>query len=159
MVLPISFLSDSAFNKQELWIYCAHFMYWNYVSCCLTIVSTLLVGKRLWHGWILAAINSAIICLIGFQTRQWGFIPANVFCLVLYAHNIRKWRVAEPVSLTVSAAVAANSVESQMVEAEPIKVPFRKKAPPFRKSGIVRTVRLRRFRNSQSGKRSAHHSL
>src|ERR1700761_6488316 len=70
-------------------------MYWNYVSCCLTVVSTLLVGKRLWHGWILAGMNSAIICLIGFQTRQWGFIPANLFCLVIYAHNIRKWRVAE----------------------------------------------------------------
>src|ERR1700743_3744359 len=70
-------------------------MYWNYVSCCLTVVSTVLVGKRLWHGWILAGLNSIIICLIGFQTKQWGFIPANLFCLVMYVHNIRKWREPE----------------------------------------------------------------
>ena len=70
-------------------------MYWNYVSCFLTIISTLLVGKRLWHGWMLAGLNSVIICFIGFQTKQWGFIPANLFCLAMYAHNIRKWRVPE----------------------------------------------------------------
>lgn len=70
-------------------------MYWNYVSCLLTVISTLLVGKRLWHGWMLAGLNSVIICFIGFQTRQWGFIPANLFCLAIYAHNIRKWRVSE----------------------------------------------------------------
>jgi hypothetical protein len=70
-------------------------MYWNYVSCLLTVISTLLVGKRLWHGWMLAGLNSVIICFIGFQTKQWGFIPANLFCLAMYAHNIRKWRVLE----------------------------------------------------------------
>ena len=92
-------------------------MYWNYVSCCLTIVSTLLVGKRLWHGWILAGINSAIICLIGFQTRQWGFIPANVFCLVIYVHNIKKWRGQEPsdvdIALPIIEATATTSMKTQ----------------------------------------------
>ncbi len=68
----------------------------NYVSCLLTVISTVLVGKRLWHGWMLAGLNSVIICLIGFETKQWGFIPANLFCLAIYAHNIRKWRRAEP---------------------------------------------------------------
>ena len=85
-------------------------MYWNYVSCCLTVVSTLLVGKRLWHGWILAGMNSAIICLIGFQTRQWGFIPANLFCLVIYAHNIRKWRGPEkPAAADAALPIAETS--------------------------------------------------
>ena len=67
----------------------------NYVSCLLTVISTVLVGSRLWHGWMLAGLNSVIICLIGFQTKQWGFIPANLFCLAIYAHNIRKWRRAD----------------------------------------------------------------
>jgi|GEM_PF-1744404 hypothetical protein len=83
-------------------------MYWNYVSCLLTIISTVMVGKRLWHGWMLAGINSVIICFIGFQTRQWGFIPANLFCLAIYVHNIRKWR--GPVSQAVE-------VESQFGDA------------------------------------------
>jgi hypothetical protein len=29
------------------------------------------------------------------RTSQWGFIPANLFCIVLYAANLRAWRKAE----------------------------------------------------------------
>ncbi|HTW24689.1 MAG TPA: hypothetical protein VMD78_13885 [Candidatus Baltobacteraceae bacterium] len=64
----------------------------DYISCILTIVSTVLVGKKLWHGWIVAALNSVIICLIGIQTAQLGFVPANLFCIGLYANNLSRWR-------------------------------------------------------------------
>jgi len=64
----------------------------DYISCVLTIVSTVLVGKKLWHGWIVAALNSVIICLIGIQTAQLGFVPANLFCIGLYANNLSRWR-------------------------------------------------------------------
>lgn len=67
----------------------------DYLSCLLTICSTILVGRRCWEGWVLAAINSVIICLIGLRTSQLGFIPANVFCIALYAVNLRTWRKAE----------------------------------------------------------------
>jgi hypothetical protein len=43
----------------------------------------------------LAAVNSVLICIIGMQTGQFGFIPANMFCLVLYGVNVRTWRRAE----------------------------------------------------------------
>lgn len=64
----------------------------DYISCLLTIVSTVLIGKRLWHGWILAAVNSLIICVIGIQTAQYGFLPGNLLCIGLYAHNLASWR-------------------------------------------------------------------
>jgi len=67
----------------------------DYLSCLLTICSTILVGRRCWEGWVLAAINSVIICLIGLRTSQLGFIPANLFCIALYAVNLRSWRRAE----------------------------------------------------------------
>lgn len=67
----------------------------DYLSCVLTIISTVMVGKRCWEGWILAGINSVIICFIGIRTAQWGFIPANLFCLVLYGMNLRSWKKAE----------------------------------------------------------------
>ena len=67
----------------------------DYLSCVLTILSTILVGKRCWEGWVLAGVNSVILCVIGFKTAQLGFIPANLFCLVLYAVNLRTWRKAE----------------------------------------------------------------
>jgi hypothetical protein len=68
----------------------------DYLSCVLTILSTILVGKRCWEGWALAAVNSVIICVIGMRTAQFGFIPANLFCLVLCGVNLRTWRKAEP---------------------------------------------------------------
>jgi hypothetical protein len=64
----------------------------DYLSCVLTLISTVLVGRRCWQGWILAAVNSAVICVIGIKTRQLGFVPANLFCIVLYAYNLRAWR-------------------------------------------------------------------
>jgi len=68
----------------------------DYLSCILTITSTILIGRRCWEGWALAAMNSIVVCIIGLRTAQWGFIPANVFCLVLYGLNVRTWRKAEP---------------------------------------------------------------
>lgn len=65
------------------------------LSCVLTVFSTILVGRRCWEGWALAAANSLIICVIGLRTAQLAFIPANLFCIVLYAVNLRTWRKAE----------------------------------------------------------------
>lgn len=64
----------------------------DYLSCVLTVLSTILVGRRFWEGWILAAVNSVIICVIALRTAQTGFIPANLFCIVLYGINLRSWR-------------------------------------------------------------------
>ena len=64
----------------------------DYISCLLTIFSTVLVGRRMWQGWIVASANSAIICVIALRTAQLGFVPANLFCLAIYGYNIAKWR-------------------------------------------------------------------
>lgn len=64
----------------------------DYISCVLTVVSTILVGKKMWHGWIIAAVNSVVICVIGVRTAQIGFVPANLFCIGLYANNLSQWR-------------------------------------------------------------------
>jgi nicotinamide riboside transporter PnuC len=64
----------------------------DYISCLLTIASTILVGRRKWQGWVVAAINSVIISVIGLRTGQWGLVPANIFCLAIYAYNLRTWR-------------------------------------------------------------------
>jgi hypothetical protein len=64
----------------------------DYLSCLLTIASTILVGRRCWEGWALAAVNSVLICIIGIRTAQLGFVPANLFCIVVSAVNLRAWR-------------------------------------------------------------------
>jgi hypothetical protein len=70
----------------------------DYISCLLTVLSTVLISKRYWHGWVLAGMNSVIICLIAKNTAQFGFIPANVFCLGLYVYNVWNWRKPDPLS-------------------------------------------------------------
>jgi hypothetical protein len=83
-------------KRQELWIPQLPMVHLDYVSCLLTVLSTVLVGRRKWQGWMVAGANSAIICVIGLRTGQWGFLPANVFCIAIYAYNIRKWRTHKP---------------------------------------------------------------
>jgi len=53
-----------------------------------------MVGRKLWAGWVVAAINSVLICIIGLRTSQLGFIPANIFCIALYAWNFHNWRTS-----------------------------------------------------------------
>lgn len=64
----------------------------DYISCVLTILGTVLLGRKLWQGWVVCAINSAVVCVIGVRTAQFGFIPANLFCIALYTLNLRTWR-------------------------------------------------------------------
>lgn len=64
----------------------------DYLSCVLTVASTILVGRRCWEGWALATVNSVVMCVIGMRTEQLGLIPANLFCIVVSAINLRAWR-------------------------------------------------------------------
>jgi len=64
----------------------------DYVSCVLTVVATVLIGRKLWQGWVVAAVNSAVVCVIGVRTAQFGFVPANLLCIALYAGNLFNWR-------------------------------------------------------------------
>lgn len=62
------------------------------LSCALTVLSTVLVGRKLWGGLVVAGVNSVVICVIGMRTQQFGFIPANLFCIGVYAVSLRSWR-------------------------------------------------------------------
>jgi hypothetical protein len=66
----------------------------DYLSCLLTVVSTILIGRKLRIGWIVAGVNSVVICYIAIKVHQYGFIPANMLCIGLYCANIRKWRTS-----------------------------------------------------------------
>jgi hypothetical protein len=63
----------------------------DYLSCFLTVFATILVGRKMWTGLVVSGINSLIVCVIGLHTSQYGFIPANVFCICIYAFNLRAW--------------------------------------------------------------------
>jgi len=63
----------------------------DYLSCVLTIVATILVGRKNWTGLVVSGVNSLIVCVIGVHTAQYGFIPANVFCICIYAFSLKSW--------------------------------------------------------------------
>jgi hypothetical protein len=45
----------------------------------------------MWTGLVVSGVNSLIVCLIGLHTSQYGFIPANVFCICINAFSLRAW--------------------------------------------------------------------
>ena len=49
----------------------------DYISCILTVVSTILLGRKFWQGWLVATANSVVVCVIALRTAQFGFVPAN----------------------------------------------------------------------------------
>jgi hypothetical protein len=63
----------------------------DYLSCFLTVVATILVGRKMWTGLVVSGVNSLIVCVIGLHTSQYGFIAANVFCICINAFNLRAW--------------------------------------------------------------------
>src|ERR1700756_5639824 len=68
----------------------------DYLSCVLTVLATILIGRKLWQGWVVAAVNSAVVCIIGVRTAQFGFVPANLLCIALYTSNLVTWRFRSP---------------------------------------------------------------
>lgn len=63
----------------------------DYLSCFLTILATILIGRKSWTGLLISIVNSFVVCIIGVRTSQFGFIPANLFCVCTYAFGIRSW--------------------------------------------------------------------
>jgi hypothetical protein len=63
----------------------------DYLSCFLTVVATILIGRKMWAGLVIAGVNSLVVCVIGLHTLQYGFIPANLFCICINAFNLRAW--------------------------------------------------------------------
>jgi hypothetical protein len=63
----------------------------DYLSCFLTVLATILLGRKSWTGLLVSIVNSSIVCVIGLRTSQFGFIPANLFGICVYAFSIRSW--------------------------------------------------------------------
>jgi hypothetical protein len=63
----------------------------DYLSCFLTILATIVLARKSWIGLLVAIFNSLIVCAIGLRTSQLGFIPANLFCICVYAFSMRPW--------------------------------------------------------------------
>src|SRR5689334_6162587 len=79
----------------------------DYLSCFLTVVATILLGRKMWTGLVVACVNSFIVCVIGLHTSQYGFIPANLFCICINAFNVRAWLKVQKIPSESTTDVAA----------------------------------------------------
>jgi Nicotinamide mononucleotide transporter len=63
----------------------------DYLSCFFTVLATILLARKSWFGLVVAIVNNLIVCAIALQTTEFGFIPANVFCICMSAFSMRSW--------------------------------------------------------------------
>ena len=90
----------------------------DYLSCFLTVLATVLVSRKSWTGLLISIVNSMIVCVIGFRTCQFGFIPANLICIFVYASNIRSW-VRNTPAYRIRPAIEVGTPETTMVPTFP----------------------------------------
>jgi hypothetical protein len=117
----------------------------DYLSCGLTVLSTILVGRKHWSGLLIGSVNCIIVCLIGMKTAQFGFIPANVFCIGIYAFNMRSWmRTPETVKDSAPELVESSAPRKAPIPIRPEK-PIEAEMPQIRKTyaamGRVQPIR------------------
>ena len=119
----------------------------DYLSCFLTVIATTLVGKKMWSGLVVSCVNSLIVCVIGLHTEQYGFIPANLFCICMNAFNLRAWLKVQP-DLTESTTNASSELAPGCR-----RMSSSKKAAKAATRGLINSCRVRsegRFGNSIS---------
>ena len=112
----------------------------DYLSCCLTILATVLVSRKSWTGLLISIVNSMIVCLIGFRTAQFGFIPANLLCICVYAFSIRSW--VKKIRTHRVRPVMVGTTETEMVNPPYIRSSM---TPKLRGSRVAAMLRPRRI--------------
>lgn len=93
----------------------------DYLSCGLTVLSTVLVGRKMWTGLVVAGVNSVLLCLIGMRTAQFGFIPANLFCIAVYGVSLRSWMRQARKGARLPRAAPDGRCEAQRTQAFPLE--------------------------------------
>ena len=115
--------------------------HFDYLSCFLTILATVLVSRKSWTGLLISIVNSMIVCLIGFRTAQFGFIPANLLCVCVYAFGIRSW-VKKTYTHRIRRAIGVGTTETAMVNAPYIRTSTTPKLRGSRAAVMLRPRRI-----------------
>src|SRR5258708_12954265 len=65
-----------------------HLIRLDYLSCILTVLATVLIGKKLWQGWVFAALNTAVVCVLCVPPPQLAFVPSTLLCIPPSTRNL-----------------------------------------------------------------------
>lgn len=61
------------------------------LSSILTVLALFFIGRKKWWGHLFGVANCIVFTIISMR-GQWGFMPANIVCGVLYVYTAIKWR-------------------------------------------------------------------
>ena len=103
----------------------------DYLSCFLTVVATILVGRKMWTGLVVSGVNSLIVCVIALHTLQYGLIPANVFCICINAFNLRTWSKVRKVPSESTADACSELLTGSKQTSTPERAAARPLVHPF----------------------------
>src|SRR5271167_284165 len=62
------------------------------LTSVLSISCIIAVGRRKWWGHLFGVANCIAFTVIAIKPGQWGYLPSNAVCIVLYGYNTWKWR-------------------------------------------------------------------
>lgn len=58
----------------------------------LTSTIYFLAGRKYWWTWLLSIAKSSIALFYFSSTKQWGFVPFDVFLIAMSIRNLYLWR-------------------------------------------------------------------
>ena len=63
-----------------------------WITSAVTLYSMFLLGHKKWYGWLIGLANQSLWLTTIFMFKEWGLLPLTACLIVLYAHNLRRWR-------------------------------------------------------------------
>jgi hypothetical protein len=66
--------------------------WWSWILVGVGSLGLLLVGKRIWWGWLVLIANESLWIFYAFFTQQYGFVVGATIYKIVYINNIRLWR-------------------------------------------------------------------
>jgi hypothetical protein len=63
---------------------------WSWIISGIGISALLLTSRGVVWGWLVAIGNQALWITYAVVTRQWGFIPASLLYVLVFALNYRR---------------------------------------------------------------------
>jgi hypothetical protein len=66
----------------------------DWICGSFSLLGMYVVGRKLWWGWLINAVNTCMLVYINVHFQLWGFLPVNALMIALFVRNAYKWKTA-----------------------------------------------------------------
>ena len=64
---------------------------WSWALEAIGLTGSVLVGRKLWWGWLILLFNCFCWFAFGLVSHQYGFCAFSCIYICIYTHNTVKW--------------------------------------------------------------------